>query len=38
MRRRCSVERYIMSLPEVQDTFATIGSDTAVSTSQIIVR
>ena len=32
------VERSIMSLPEVQDTFATIGSDTAVSTSEIIVR
>jgi hydrophobic/amphiphilic exporter-1 (mainly G- bacteria), HAE1 family len=32
------VERYILSLPEVQDTFATIGSDTAVSTSQLIVR
>jgi HAE1 family hydrophobic/amphiphilic exporter-1 len=32
------VERHILSLPEVQDTFATIGSDTAVSTSQIIVR
>jgi hydrophobic/amphiphilic exporter-1 (mainly G- bacteria), HAE1 family len=32
------VERFLLTLPEVQDTFATIGSDTAVSTSEIIVR
>jgi HAE1 family hydrophobic/amphiphilic exporter-1 len=32
------VEHYLLSLPEVQDSFATIGSDTAVSTSEIIVR
>ncbi|MGA2481092.1 MAG: efflux RND transporter permease subunit, partial [Spirochaetia bacterium] len=31
------VERYLLTLPEVQDSFATIGSDTAVSTSEIIV-
>ena len=31
------VERYLR-LPEVQDSLATIGSDTAVSTSEIIVR
>ena len=32
------VEAHILTLPEVQDSFATIGSDTTVSTSQIIVR
>ena len=32
------VERYLLSLPEVDTTFTTIGSDTAVSTSEIIVR
>jgi HAE1 family hydrophobic/amphiphilic exporter-1 len=30
------VERYLLSLPEVDTTFATIGSDTGVSTSEII--
>jgi len=31
-------EQHILALPEVQDSFATIGSDTTVSTSEIIVR
>ena len=32
------VEKHILGIPEVEDVFATIGSDTAVSTSQIIVK
>ena len=32
------VERHLLSLPEVEDTFTTVGSDTSVSTAEIIVR
>lgn len=32
------VEQHILTLPEVQDSFVTVGSDTSVSTSEIIVR
>ncbi len=32
------VEQYLLSLPEVDTTFTTVGSDTAVSTSEIIVQ
>ena len=31
------MEQHLLTLPEVEDTFATIGSGTAVSTSEIIV-
>ncbi|MGA2975521.1 MAG: efflux RND transporter permease subunit [Spirochaetia bacterium] len=32
------VEQHLLSIPEVEDSFATIGSDTGVSTSEIIVK
>jgi hydrophobic/amphiphilic exporter-1 (mainly G- bacteria), HAE1 family len=32
------VEAHILTLPEVQDSFASIGSDTTASTAEIIVR
>jgi len=32
------VEKHLMGIPEVEDVFATIGSDTAVSTSELIVK
>ncbi len=32
------VEKHLLGIPEVEDVFATIGSDTAVSTSEIIVK
>jgi len=32
------VEKHLLTIPEVESTFATIGSDTAVSTSEIIVK
>jgi HAE1 family hydrophobic/amphiphilic exporter-1 len=36
--KTAQVERYLLSLPEVDTTFTTIGSDTGVSSSQITVR
>ncbi len=32
------VEKHLLSIPEVEDVFSTIGSDTAVSTSELIVK
>jgi HAE1 family hydrophobic/amphiphilic exporter-1 len=32
------VEAHLLSIPELEDAFATIGSDTSASTSQIIVK
>jgi HAE1 family hydrophobic/amphiphilic exporter-1 len=32
------VEKHLLGIPEVEDVFSTIGSDTAVSTAEIIVK